>query len=67
MTASVIRSSSPAFTWAAAWPSTSTPPGTNGVNPEVLARFKVLEQGSPEEVLRLYLSEAGAVGAPGRN
>ena len=28
----------------------------------MLARFKILEQGAPEDILRLYLSEAGAAG-----
>ncbi|MBU4353849.1 MAG: selenocysteine-specific translation elongation factor, partial [Proteobacteria bacterium] len=58
----VIRSFSPAFTWGGGLVLHVNPTRHKRRNPEVLARFKVLEQGSPEDVLRLYLSEAGAAG-----
>jgi selenocysteine-specific elongation factor len=58
----VIRSFSPAFTWGGGLVLHVNPTRHKRRNPEVLARFKILEQGSPEDVLRLYLSEAGAAG-----
>ena len=58
----VIRSFSPAFTWGGGLVLHVNPTRHKRRHPEVLARFKVLEQGSPEDVLRLYLSEAGAAG-----
>ena len=58
----VIRSFSPAFTWGGGLVLHVNPTRHKRRNPEVLARFKVLEQGSPEDILRLYLSEAGAAG-----
>jgi selenocysteine-specific elongation factor len=58
----VIRSFSPAFTWGGGLVLHVNPTRHKRRQPEVLARFKVLEQGSPEDVLRLYLSEAGAAG-----
>ena len=58
----VIRSFSPAFTWGGGLVLHVDPTRHKRRNPEVLARFKVLEQGSPEDILRLYLSEAGAAG-----
>ena len=58
----VIRSFSPAFTWGGGLVLHVNPTRHKRRHPEVLARFKILEQGSPEDVLRLYLSEAGAAG-----
>ena len=58
----VIRSFSPAFTWGGGLVLHVNPTRHKRRNPEVLARFKTLEQGSPEDILRLYLSEAGAAG-----
>jgi selenocysteine-specific elongation factor len=58
----VIRSFSPAFTWGGGLVLHVNPTRHKRRNPEVLARFQVLEQGSPEDILRLYLSEAGAAG-----
>jgi selenocysteine-specific elongation factor len=58
----VIRSFSPAFTWGGGLVLHVNPTRHKRRNPEVLARFKILEQGAPEDVLRLYLSEAGAAG-----
>jgi selenocysteine-specific elongation factor len=58
----VIRSFSPAFTWGGGLVLHVNPTRHKRRQPEVLARFKVLEQGSPEDILRLYLSEAGAAG-----
>jgi selenocysteine-specific elongation factor len=58
----VIRSFSPAFTWGGGLVLHVNPTRHKRRQPDVLARFKILEQGSPEDVLRLYLSEAGAAG-----
>jgi selenocysteine-specific elongation factor len=58
----VIRSFSPAFTWGGGLVLHVNPTRHKRRQPEVLARFQVLEQGSPEDILRLYLSEAGAAG-----
>jgi selenocysteine-specific elongation factor len=58
----VIRSFSPAFTWGGGLVLHVNPTRHKRRNPEVLARFKVLEQGSSEDILRLYLAEAGAAG-----
>ena len=58
----VIRSFSPAFTWGGGLVLHVNPTRHKRRNPEVLARFGILEKGSPEDVLRLYLSEAGAAG-----
>jgi len=58
----VIRSFSPAFTWGGGLVLHVNPTRHKRRHPEVLARFEILEQGSPEDVLRLYLSEAGAAG-----
>ena len=58
----VIRSFSPAFTWGGGLVLHVNPTRHKRRNPEVLARFKILEQGAPEDILRLYLSEAGAAG-----
>src|SRR5665647_2999474 len=58
----VIRSFSPAFTWGGGLVLHVNPTRHKRRHPEVLARFKILEQGSPEDILRLYLSEAGAAG-----
>jgi selenocysteine-specific elongation factor len=58
----VIRSFSPAFTWGGGLVLHVNPTRHKRRQPEVLARFKILEQGSPEDILRLYLSEAGAAG-----
>jgi selenocysteine-specific elongation factor len=58
----VIRSFSPAFTWGGGLVLHVNPTRHKRRNPEVLARFEILEQGSPEDILRLYLSEAGAAG-----
>jgi selenocysteine-specific elongation factor len=58
----VIRSFSPAFTWGGGLVLHVNPTRHKRRNPEVLARFQTLEQGTPEDILRLYLSEAGAAG-----
>jgi selenocysteine-specific elongation factor len=58
----VIRSFSPAFTWGGGLVLHVNPTRHKRRNPEVLARFKILEQGAPEDILRLYLAEAGATG-----
>ncbi|MGA9756430.1 MAG: selenocysteine-specific translation elongation factor [Desulfobaccales bacterium] len=58
----VIRSFSPAFTWGGGLVLHVNPTRHKRRQPEVLARFKILEQGTPEDILRLYLSEAGAAG-----
>ncbi len=58
----VIRSFSPAFTWGGGLVLHVNPTRHKRRQPEVLARFKILEQGSPEDILRQYLSEAGAAG-----
>jgi selenocysteine-specific elongation factor len=58
----VIRSFSPAFTWGGGLVLHVNPTRHKRRNPAVLARFKTLEQGAPEDILRLYLSEAGAAG-----
>ncbi len=58
----VIRSFSPAFTWGGGLVLHVDPTRHKRRHPEVLARFQTLEQGTPEDILRLYLSEAGAAG-----
>ncbi|MFZ5449423.1 MAG: selenocysteine-specific translation elongation factor [Thermodesulfobacteriota bacterium] len=58
----VIRSFSPAFTWGGGIVLHVNPPRHKRRNPEVLEHFKTLEQGAPEDILRLYLAEAGAAG-----
>jgi selenocysteine-specific elongation factor len=58
----VIRSFSPAFTWGGGLILHVNPPRHKRNQPQVLAGLTTLEQGSPEEVLRLYLAEAGAAG-----
>ena len=58
----VIRSFSPAFTWGGGLVLHVNPTRHKRRNPEVLARFHTLEQGAPEDILRLYLAEAGAAG-----
>jgi len=58
----VIRSFSPAFTWGGGLILHVNPPRHKRHQAQVLAGLTTLEQGSPEEVLRLYLAEAGAAG-----
>ena len=58
----VIRSFSPAFTWGGGQVLHVNPPRHKRHHPEVLAGLTTLEQGAPEDILRLYLSEAGAAG-----
>jgi len=58
----VIRSFSPAFTWGGGLVLHVNPTRHKRRHPEVLARFETLSQGAPEDILRLYLSEAGAAG-----
>jgi selenocysteine-specific elongation factor len=58
----VIRSFSPAFTWGGGLVLHVNPTRHKRRHPEVLARFTTLEQGAPEDILRLYLAEAGAAG-----
>jgi selenocysteine-specific elongation factor len=58
----VIRSFSPAFTWGGGLILHVNPPRHKRNQPQVLAGLTTLEQGSPQEVLRLYLAEAGAAG-----
>jgi selenocysteine-specific elongation factor len=58
----VIRSFSPAFTWGGGLVLHVNPVRHKRRQPEVLAHLRTLEQGTPEDILRLYLSEAGAAG-----
>jgi selenocysteine-specific elongation factor len=58
----VIRSFSPAFTWGGGLILHVNPPRHKRHQAQVLAGLTTLEQGSPDEVLRLYLAEAGAAG-----
>ncbi len=58
----VIRSFSPAFTWGGGQVLHVHPPRHRRRQAELLARLQVLEKGAPEEVLPLYLAEAGAAG-----
>jgi selenocysteine-specific elongation factor len=58
----VIRSFSPAFTWGGGLVLHVNPARHKRRQPEVLAHLTTLEQGAPEDVLRLYLAEAGAAG-----
>ena len=58
----VIRSFSPAFTWGGGQILHVNPPRHKRRQAAVLAGLKTLEQGTPEEMLRLYLEEAGAAG-----
>jgi selenocysteine-specific elongation factor len=58
----VIRSFSPAFTWGGGLILHVNPPRHKRHQAQVLAGLTTLEQGSPEEVLRLYLAAAGAAG-----
>jgi selenocysteine-specific elongation factor len=58
----VVRSFSPAFTWGGGIVLHVNPPRHKRRAPEVLAGLATLEKGEPEEVLRLYLEEAGAAG-----
>ena len=58
----VIRSFSPAFTWGGGQVLHVNPTRHKRHNPEVLSHLKTLEQDTPDAILRLYLSEAGAAG-----
>jgi selenocysteine-specific elongation factor len=58
----VIRSFSPAFTWGGGIILHVNPPRHKRHQPALLAGLETLEKGSPEEVLRFYLQEAGAAG-----
>jgi selenocysteine-specific elongation factor len=58
----VIRSFSPAFTWGGGQVLHAHPARHRRHQAPVLAKLATLEQGAPEEVLRLYLEEAGAAG-----
>ncbi len=58
----VIRSFSPAFTWGGGLVLHVNPPRHKRRQPEVLASLATLEQGTPEDILRLYLAEAEAAG-----
>jgi selenocysteine-specific elongation factor len=58
----VIRSFSPAFTWGGGLVLHVNPPRHKRRDPEVLANLTILSEGTPEDILRLYLSEAGAAG-----
>ena len=58
----VVRSFSPAFTWGGGQVLHVHPPRHRRRQAEVLARLEILEKGVPEEVLPLYLEEAGAAG-----
>ena len=58
----VIRSFSPAFTWGGCIVLHVNPARHKRRQPELLGRLKTLEQGAPEDILRLYLAEAGAAG-----
>jgi selenocysteine-specific elongation factor len=58
----VIRSFSPAFTWGGGIVLHVNPARHKRRQPEVLEHFKTLEQGAPEDILRLYLAETGAAG-----
>jgi selenocysteine-specific elongation factor len=58
----VIRSFSPAFTWGGGQVLHASPPRHRRLNPQVLAALETLKKGAAEEVLRLYLAEAGPAG-----
>ncbi len=58
----VIRSFSPAFTWGGGQVLHANPPRHKRQQAAVLTGLTTLEQGTPEEVLRFYLEEAGAAG-----
>ncbi|MGD0828835.1 MAG: SelB C-terminal domain-containing protein, partial [Desulfobaccales bacterium] len=58
----VVRSFSPAFTWGGGQVLHVHPPRHRRRQAEVLAGLEILEKGAPEEVLSLYLEEAGAAG-----
>src|SRR5208337_2787700 len=58
----VIRSFSPAFTWRGGQVLHVHPPRPRRRQTEVLAALEIMERGVPEEVLPLYLEEAGVAG-----
>ena len=58
----VIRSFSPAFTWGGGQILHVNPPRHKRRQAEVLASLETLEKGTPEQILPLYLEEAGAAG-----
>jgi selenocysteine-specific elongation factor len=58
----VVRSFSPAFTWGGGLLLHVNPPRHKRFREEVLEGLETLEKGEPEQVLRLYLQEAGAAG-----
>jgi selenocysteine-specific elongation factor len=58
----VIRNLSPAITWGGGQILHVRPPRHKRRQPKVLAALRTLEQGPPEEQLRLYLAEAGPAG-----
>jgi selenocysteine-specific elongation factor len=58
----VVRNFSPAFTWGGGQVLNVSPPRHKRHQDGVLERLAILEQGSLEPVLRLYLEEAGAAG-----
>jgi len=58
----VVRSFSPAFTWGGGLILHVNPPRHKRFREEVLEGLETLEKGEPEQVLRLYLQEAGAAG-----
>jgi selenocysteine-specific elongation factor len=58
----VIRNLSPAITWGGGQILHVNPPRHKRRQEKVLSGLKTLEQGSPEEQVRLYLEEAGPAG-----
>jgi selenocysteine-specific elongation factor len=58
----VIRSISPAFTWGGGQTLHVNPPRHKRRQAALLTRLSTLEKGTPEQVLPLYLEEAGAAG-----
>ncbi len=58
----VVRSFSPAFTWGGGQILHVSPPRHRRHQAVVLENLATLQKGSPEQVLRLYLEEAGAAG-----
>jgi len=58
----VVRNLSPAITWGGGQILHVNPPRHKRRQEKVLSGLKTLEQGSPEEQVRLYLEEAGPAG-----
>jgi selenocysteine-specific elongation factor len=58
----VIRCISPAFTWGGGQTLHVNPPRHRRRQKELLAKLEILEKGTPEKILPVYLEEAGAGG-----